>query len=75
MSEATRQIVDYAEQDEAKEMRDAFYAELQNKVMAHIENEKIRVAQTMFNQQPDPMETAIDEPVNEPDSEPVSAEQ
>jgi hypothetical protein len=63
MTDATRAIVDYAEQDQAKEMRDAFYAELQNKVMAHIENKKIEVAQTMFNQQPDPMATANDEAI------------
>ena len=45
----TRAIVDYAENDQAKEMRDAFYNELQNRVMAHIENQKIEVAKTMFN--------------------------
>ena len=49
MTEATRAIVDYAEQDNAKDMRDAFYAELQNRVMAHIENQKIEVARNMFN--------------------------
>ena len=65
MTDATRAIVDYAEQDNAKEMRDAFYAELQNRVMAHIENKKIEVAQTMFNQQPDPMSTAVDEPITQ----------
>lgn len=51
MTDATRAIVDYAEQDNAKDMRDAFYAELQNRVMAHIENKKIEVAQNMFNKQ------------------------
>lgn len=50
MSDATRVIVDYAEQDNAKDMRDAFYSELQNRVMAHIENKKIEVAQSMFKQ-------------------------
>ena len=61
----TRTIVDYAEQDQAKEMRDAFYAALQDRVMAHIENKKIEVAKTMFNQpeQPDPMATAEDEAI------------
>ena len=49
MTDATRAIVDYAEQDNAKDMRDAFYSELQNRVMAHIENQKIQVAQNMFN--------------------------
>lgn len=64
MTDATRAIIDYAEQDDAKEMRDAFYAELQNKVMAHIENKKIEVAKTMFNQPAgDEMTTAEDEAI------------
>ena len=50
MTDVTRAIVDYAEQDNAMEMRNAFHAELQNRIMAHIENKKIEVAQTMFNQ-------------------------
>lgn len=62
MTDATRTIVDYAEQDNAKDMRDAFYAELQNRVMAHIENKKIEVAQNMFKQH-DPMATAEDEAI------------
>lgn len=62
MTDATRTIVDYAEQDNAKDMRDTFYAELQNRVMAHIENKKIEVAQNMFKQH-DPMETAEDEAI------------
>jgi hypothetical protein len=44
----TRAIVDYAEQDNAKDMRDAFYAELQSKVMAHIESKKLEVAQNLI---------------------------
>lgn len=60
MTEVTRQIVDYAEADQAKEMRDTFYAALQDKVMAHIENEKMRVAQSLFTQQSDPMATVDD---------------
>lgn len=50
MTEATKAIVNYAEEDNAMEMRNAFYNELQNKIMAHIENKKIEVAQSMFNQ-------------------------
>lgn len=64
MTDITRTIVDYAEQDQAKEMRDAFYSALQDRVMAHIENKKIEVAKNMFNQQHDPMATEIDEPVS-----------
>ena len=59
MTEATRQIVDYADEDNAMEMRNAFYNELQNKIMAHIENKKIEVAQAMFN--PAQPEVAADE--------------
>jgi hypothetical protein len=55
----TRQIIDYAENDQALEMRNAFYSALQDKVMAHIEAKKMEVAKTMFNQ-PDPMATADD---------------
>jgi hypothetical protein len=55
----TRQIIDYAENDQALEMRNAFYSALQDKVMAHIEAKKMEVAKTMFNQ-PDSMATADD---------------
>ncbi len=60
-----RQIVDFADEDKAKEMRDAFYSALQDKVMAHIEAKKMEVAKSMFNPQPDErlMSTAVDEPV------------
>ncbi len=60
MTEATRTIVDYAEEDNAMEMRNAFYNELQNRVMAHIENKKIEIAQSMFNQ-PEPEAVADEE--------------
>ena len=59
-----RTIVDYADNDQAKEMRDAFYSALQDKVMAHLENEKLRVAKSMFNELPDPTATAVDTPVS-----------
>ena len=60
MTDATRNIVDYADQDNAMEMRNAFYNELQNRVMAHIENRKLEVAKTMFNQ-PEQDEPTADE--------------
>ena len=55
----TRQIIDYAEQDQGKEMRDAFYAALQDKVLAHIEAKKMEVAQGLLQQ---PQETETVEP-------------
>lgn len=59
-----RTIVDLADEDQAKEMRDAFYSALHDRVMAHLENQKIEVAKNMFNV-PDPMATAVDEPVTQ----------
>lgn len=56
----TRAIIDYAENDQAKEMRDAFYSALQDKVMAHIESQKMDIAKNMFSQPRDPMATADD---------------
>jgi len=61
MTDVTRTIVDYAEQDNAKDMRDAFYNELQNRVMAHIENQKIEVAKTMFNQPETEVEDSVEQ--------------
>ena len=43
-----RQIVDFADEDNAKEMRDAFYSALQDKVMAHIDAHKKDVAQNLI---------------------------
>lgn len=56
----TRQIVDYAENDQAKEMRDAFYSALQDRVMAHIEAKKMEVAKSMFSQQEQPEEESVE---------------
>ena len=53
MSETTRAIVDYAEDGNATEMRDALYSAIQDRVMAHIENHKEQLAKTLFNQPQD----------------------
>lgn len=50
MSETTRAIIDYAEDGNATEMRDALYSAIQDKVMAHIETHKEQLAKTLFNQ-------------------------
>lgn len=52
--ENIRAIIDYADEDEGKEMRDALYAELQNRVMAHIEAHKQVVAANMLGQTEEP---------------------
>jgi hypothetical protein len=53
MTEQTRAIIDYAYDDNAKEMRDAVYAAIQDKVMAHLEVQKQRVAQNLIAPQTD----------------------
>ena len=45
-----REILDYAENDNAKEMRDALYSAIQDRVMAHIENHKEQLAKNLFAQ-------------------------
>jgi hypothetical protein len=44
----TRQIIDYAVNDNAKEMRDALYADIHDRVMNHLDAAKQAVAQNMF---------------------------
>ena len=48
MSETTRQIVDYADDGDAKNMRDALYSAIQDRVMAHIESQKQQIAKTLI---------------------------
>lgn len=47
----TRQIIDYAAQDNAKEMRDVLYADIHDRVMNHLDAAKQAVAQNMFAQE------------------------
>lgn len=56
----SREIVDYAESDNAKEMRDAFYNALHDRVMDHIEAHKQVVAKSIMGS---PEATVVDEPV------------
>ena len=55
-----RAIVDYAYNDEGAQAREALYASIQDKVMAHIEAQKQEIAQGLLNQERDAMETAQD---------------
>lgn len=44
----TKAIIDYAMDDNGVEMRDALYAEIQNRVMAHIDAKKQEIAQNLI---------------------------
>lgn len=48
MSEVTRAIVDFADEGDAKNMRDALYSAIQDRVMAHIDAQKQSIAKTLI---------------------------
>lgn len=54
----TRAIIDYAIQDDAAAMRDALYAEIQDRVHSHIEMKKQEIAQGLVTTQEEDMETS-----------------
>ena len=54
----TRQIIDYASQDNAKEMRDALYADIHDRVMGHIDMKKQEIAMNLIKQ-PEEVEQEI----------------
>jgi hypothetical protein len=53
----TKQIIDYAAEDNAKDMRDALYAGIHDRVMQHIDAKKQEIAQNLFGQSQEPQET------------------
>ena len=59
--ENARAIIDYAAQDNATAMRDAMYATLQERVMAHIEAKKQEVAMSLINPQQEVEDEVEDE--------------
>lgn len=54
----TRAIIDYAIQDDAAAMRDALYAEIQDRVHSHIEMKKQEIAQGLVTTQEEDFETS-----------------
>lgn len=53
MSEHTKAIIDYAYNDDGVQVRDALYSAIQDKVSAHLESEKQRIAQNLISPQPE----------------------
>lgn len=53
----TRAIIDYAINDDAKAMRDALYASIHDRVNAHIQAQKQQVAQSLFPEESDEVES------------------
>ena len=48
MSDLTRKIVDYSYDEQATEAREAFYAAIHDKVMAHLEAQKQSIAKNLI---------------------------
>ena len=46
----TRQIIDYAAADNAKEMRDALYSDIHDRVMNHLDLKKQEIAMNLIKQ-------------------------
>ena len=53
----TKQIIDFAAEDNAKDMRDSLYAGIHDRVMQHIDAKKQEIAQNLFGQSQEPQET------------------
>ena len=51
--EKARAIVDYAQNDEGTQAREALYQAINDKVMAHIEAQKQEIAHTLLQPQQD----------------------
>ena len=66
MTEQTRTIIDYAYDDNAKEMRDALYSAIHDKVTAHIDAHKKDVAQNLIAPEAREALQATDTPTEAP---------
>lgn len=62
MTDTTKQIIDYAQDDNAVEFRNALYSSIHDKVTAHIEAKKQEIAQNLItpNEQETAQDTAIE---------------
>ena len=49
MTEHTRQIIDYAQEDNGVEFRNALYASIHDKLTAHIDAKKQEIAQNLIS--------------------------
>ena len=56
----TKQLIDYAYQDNGVEFRNALYSAIHDRVSAHIEAKKQDVAQNLIGQSEAPQATAQD---------------
>jgi hypothetical protein len=48
MTDTTKAIIDFAQEDNGAEMRNALYSAIQDKVMAHIDAKKQEIASSLI---------------------------
>lgn len=71
----TKQIIDYAYQDNGVAFKDALYASIHDKVTAHIEAKKQEIAQNLIAQNDEPSEaTAQDVVIGVPETQETASE-
>lgn len=61
MTDATRQIIDFAQNDDGVEFRNALYSAIHDKVTAHIDAKKQEIAHSLLSSQKDEIETEINQ--------------
>lgn len=64
-TDQARAIIDYAYDDQGKEVRDALYSAIQDKVLAHIEAKKQEIAGNLIKQPEEEGELNLDQTENE----------
>lgn len=62
MTDLNRQLIDYAQEDNAVEFRQSLYASIHDKVTAHIEAQKQQLAQRFFEPKQQPEAETTQEP-------------
>ena len=75
MPYSAREIIDYAEQDDAAKMREALYAAIYDKVHQHIEDKKQEISRSLVGQGEEEVETPTDAQEVETEEEPELAEE
>lgn len=66
MTDATRQIIDFAQDDNGVEFRNALYSAIHDKVTSHIEAKKQEIAHSLISPQ---QEVEVEQEVSEPEQE------
>jgi hypothetical protein len=76
MTDTTRQIIDFAADDNGAAMRDALYASIHDRVTQHLDTYKQELAKNLVAQPQEPEgATATDTPVSQTETETETADE